>query len=113
MSSRGSAASGSSCVARSTSTCPTRRSTSRSPQEGERSRRADPAVRASRRRIPSTMPDFEETRYRPADGPNEPTHDAAFVARAIETLRAQGLDVWLFGGWAEEVLGLTEPWPHG
>ncbi len=59
------------------------------------------------------MSDPEEPRYRPANTPEAPTHDAAFVARAIETLRDQGLDVWLFGGWAEEMLGLAEPWPHG
>jgi hypothetical protein len=40
-------------------------------------------------------------------------HDLAFVRAVVDTLSSEGLRVWLFGGWAEEVLGLADPWPHG
>lgn len=39
--------------------------------------------------------------------------DARAVERIVEALSAEGLRVWLFGGWAEELLGLAEPWEHG
>jgi Aminoglycoside-2''-adenylyltransferase len=39
--------------------------------------------------------------------------ETAAVEGVVATLAAEGLDVWLFGGWAEELLGLAEPWPHG
>jgi hypothetical protein len=37
----------------------------------------------------------------------------ADVERVAETLAQKGVRVWLFGGWAEERLGLTEPREHG
>jgi hypothetical protein len=35
------------------------------------------------------------------------------LSAALRDLRAQGLACDLFGGWAEELLGLREPWAHG
>jgi hypothetical protein len=40
-------------------------------------------------------------------------NDRAFVRRVLSLLEKGGCDVWLFGGWAEEVLGLSRPRPHG
>ena len=36
----------------------------------------------------------------------------AFVERVVRILRGSGLEVWVFGGWAEELLGLERPRPH-
>ena len=42
-----------------------------------------------------------------------PTHDTTFVESAVETLAKEGLRVWVFGGWAEEMLGIADSRPHG
>jgi hypothetical protein len=34
------------------------------------------------------------------------------LAAVLRDLRAQGLPCDIFGGWAEELLGLREPWEH-
>jgi hypothetical protein len=39
-------------------------------------------------------------------------NDRAFVARVVAMLAAHGVEVWVFGGWAEEMLGLAPPRPH-
>ena len=39
-------------------------------------------------------------------------NDSRFVVRVVRAARAAGLDVRVFGGWAEELLGLAEPRPH-
>jgi len=39
-------------------------------------------------------------------------NDLAFVRRVISVLDGNGIDAWLFGGWAEELLGLSPPRPH-
>lgn len=36
-------------------------------------------------------------------------NDLTFVANVIELLSDEGIDVWLFGGWAEELSGLRQP----
>lgn len=35
------------------------------------------------------------------------------LSAVLRELRAQGLACDLFGGWAEELLGLRDPWAHG
>lgn len=39
-------------------------------------------------------------------------NDLSFVKSITERLRTFGLDVWLAGGWAEELHGMIEPRPH-
>ena len=40
-------------------------------------------------------------------------NDVDLVARAIGVLAERGVPAWVFGGWAEELLGLASPRPHG
>jgi hypothetical protein len=40
-------------------------------------------------------------------------NDLAFVRRVLSLVGENGCDAWVFGGWAEELLGLTAPRPHG
>jgi hypothetical protein len=40
-------------------------------------------------------------------------NDLAFVRRVLSRLGENGIDAWVFGGWAEELLGLARPRPHG
>ncbi len=35
------------------------------------------------------------------------------LAGVVETLEKAGVRTWLFGGWAEDLLGLRPPGPHG
>ncbi len=35
------------------------------------------------------------------------------LAAALKLLNDSGVECDVFGGWAEEVLGLREPWQHG
>ncbi len=39
-------------------------------------------------------------------------NDRAFVTRVRQLFKAFSVDVWLFGGWAEEVRGLAAPRAH-
>jgi hypothetical protein len=39
-------------------------------------------------------------------------NDLPFVHRAVRALREGGVDVWVFGGWAEELLALAPPRAH-
>jgi hypothetical protein len=39
-------------------------------------------------------------------------NDLAFVERALALLADEGISAWIFGGWAEELLGLTDPRLH-
>ncbi len=39
-------------------------------------------------------------------------NDLAFVERAQTTLRAHGIETWVFGGWGEELRGLIRPREH-
>jgi len=39
-------------------------------------------------------------------------NDLPLVRAVLEQLHTDGADCWLFGGWAEEVLGLIPPRPH-
>jgi hypothetical protein len=39
-------------------------------------------------------------------------NDLAFVRRVVAQLEAQGILTWLFGGWAEELVGLSLPREH-
>lgn len=39
-------------------------------------------------------------------------NDLALVISITDRLRVYGLDVWLAGGWAEELHGMIEPRPH-
>jgi hypothetical protein len=39
-------------------------------------------------------------------------NDLAFVERTLSLLAGEGVAAWVFGGWAEELLGLAEPRPH-
>ena len=39
-------------------------------------------------------------------------NDLRFVRDVLSRLEVAGLDVWLAGGWAEELHGLLEPRPH-
>ena len=39
-------------------------------------------------------------------------NDLAFVERAQTTLRARGIETWVFGGWGEELRGLIKPRAH-
>jgi hypothetical protein len=38
--------------------------------------------------------------------------DVCFVERAQTLLRSQGIETWVFGGWAEELRGLIKPRDH-
>jgi hypothetical protein len=40
-------------------------------------------------------------------------NDLALVERAIGLLATGGVPAWVFGGWAEELLGLAPPRVHG
>ena len=40
-------------------------------------------------------------------------NDLAFVERVLALLADEGIAAWVFGGWAEELLGLAESRPHG
>ena len=40
------------------------------------------------------------------------TNDLKFVSAIVKSLRAGVLDVWVFGGWAEELQGMRPPGPH-
>lgn len=40
-------------------------------------------------------------------------NDLPFVERTLALLADEGIAAWVFGGWAEELLGLTEPRVHG
>lgn len=42
-----------------------------------------------------------------------PTNSRQTLAAAMGSLRRQGFACDVFGGWAEEILGLREPGPHG
>jgi hypothetical protein len=39
-------------------------------------------------------------------------NDLAFVLRAVDLLASHGLRTWVFGGWAEELRGLSVPRSH-
>ena len=39
-------------------------------------------------------------------------NDLRFVADLVVTLRREGIDTWIFGGWAEELHGLSRPREH-
>jgi hypothetical protein len=39
-------------------------------------------------------------------------NDLPFVERAQTTLRRQGIETWVFGGWGEELRGLIRPREH-
>ena len=39
-------------------------------------------------------------------------NDLAFVERAVGLLEAHGIDTWVFGGWGEEIRGLSRPREH-
>ncbi|MBM7785480.1 nucleotidyltransferase domain-containing protein [Tenggerimyces flavus] len=39
-------------------------------------------------------------------------NDLAFVRRVVRELEAAGMVTWIFGGWAEELLGLAAPRSH-
>lgn len=39
-------------------------------------------------------------------------NDRAFVERTVAMLEARGIDVWVFGGWGEELRGLIRPREH-
>ena len=39
-------------------------------------------------------------------------NDLAFVERAQTTLRRNGVETWVFGGWGEELRGLIRPREH-
>jgi hypothetical protein len=39
-------------------------------------------------------------------------NDLRFVERVLSLLAVEGIAAWVFGGWAEELLGLAEPRPH-
>jgi predicted nucleotidyltransferase len=41
------------------------------------------------------------------------SNNLQLVREVVDTLRRRGLDIWLFGGWAEELRGLRPPTPHG
>jgi hypothetical protein len=41
-----------------------------------------------------------------------PPNDLAFVGDVVIRLQAAGIKTWLFGGWAEELLGLAAPREH-
>jgi hypothetical protein len=38
--------------------------------------------------------------------------DLTFVHETVRLLQNAGISTWLFGGWAEELLGLVPPRPH-
>jgi hypothetical protein len=40
-------------------------------------------------------------------------NDLPFVERVLALLADEEIAAWVFGGWAEELLGLAEPRPHG
>ncbi len=40
------------------------------------------------------------------------SNDLSFVRGVIADLAAAGVEVWLFGGWAEELLGMIAPRAH-
>jgi hypothetical protein len=40
------------------------------------------------------------------------TNDLELVSAIVRSLRAGGMDVWVFGGWAEEMRGMRPPGPH-
>jgi hypothetical protein len=40
-------------------------------------------------------------------------NDLRFVERTRSLLADEGIEAWVFGGWAEELLGLAAPRPHG
>jgi len=40
-------------------------------------------------------------------------NDLQFVERTLSLLADEGIEARVFGGWAEELLGLAEPRPHG
>jgi hypothetical protein len=40
-------------------------------------------------------------------------NDLPFVERSLALLAGEGISAWIFGGWAEELLGLVKPRPHG
>jgi len=40
------------------------------------------------------------------------TNDLGFVRYVVDRLESAGVRTWLFGGWAEELLGLRLPGPH-
>jgi hypothetical protein len=42
-----------------------------------------------------------------------PMNDATFLPALLDDLSRSGLEAWVFGGWAEELLGLRPPGPHG
>lgn len=52
---------------------------------------------------------FDPTRLLRSD---DVVNDLAFVRWVISLLDRNGIDAWLFGGWAEELLGLSAPRPH-
>ena len=39
-------------------------------------------------------------------------NDLRFVERVVSLLGEEGIAAWVFGGWAEELLGLIEPRAH-
>jgi hypothetical protein len=39
-------------------------------------------------------------------------NDLAFVERTVSLLASKGIDTWVFGGWGEELRGLTKPREH-
>lgn len=41
-----------------------------------------------------------------------PINEMSTVRQVLRTLSDAGLECWLFGGWAEELQGVSEPRPH-
>jgi hypothetical protein len=39
-------------------------------------------------------------------------NDLTLLSTIVDTLRAHSLDIWVFGGWAEQLKGLRQPGPH-
>jgi hypothetical protein len=39
-------------------------------------------------------------------------NDLELVSAIVQSLRAGGMDIWVFGGWAEELQGMRTPGPH-
>lgn len=40
------------------------------------------------------------------------TNDKAFMLSTLGRLESAGIRTWVFGGWAEELLGINSPRPH-
>src|SRR5439155_14348903 len=63
----------------------------------------------TRRNLPDRL---APTDPRAGDTERMTANDLPFVMRTADLLTEGGFRVWLFGGWAEELRGLTPPQPH-